>query len=92
MQPGDISEAFIMKDQRKNRDVIAIVKLTQRIPGHKATLSDDYSMIKQMYEADARNKIIKEWIENKIGDTYTRISEGWDGCEFQYKGWNSGAK
>lgn len=89
MQPGDISEAFIMKDQRKNRDVIAIVKLTERIPGHKATLSDDFNMIKQMYEQHARNKIISEWIEKKIGDTYTKISEGWDACEFRYKGWNS---
>lgn len=92
MQPGDISEAFIMKDQRKNRDVIAIVKLTQRVPGHKATLSEDFSLIKQMYEVDAKNKIIKEWIENKIKDTYTHISEGWDACEFRYNGWNSGAK
>lgn len=92
MQPGDISEAFIMKDQRKNRDVIAIVKLTERIPGHKATLSDDFNMIKQMYERSAKQKIINEWVEKKIGETYTRISEGWDGCEFQYKGWNSGAR
>lgn len=92
MQPGDISEAFIMKDQRKNRDVIAIVKLTSRVPGHKATLSDDYVMIKQMYEADAKNKVIKDWVEKKIGNTYTRIAEGWDGCEFNFKGWNSGVR
>ena len=91
MQPGDISEAFIMKDQRKNRDVIAIVRLTERIPGHKATLSDDYNMIKQMYEQNAKQKIIKEWVEKKIGDTYTRISEGWEGCDYEYQGWNKKA-
>ena len=88
MQPGDISEAFIMKDQRKNKDVIAIVKLTSRIPGHKATLSDDYGMIKVMYEAEAKNKVIKNWVEKKIKETYTRIADGWDGCTFQYEGWN----
>lgn len=92
MQPGDISEAFIMKDQKKNKDVIAIVKLTNRISGHKATLSDDYGMIKQMYEADAKNKIIKDWVEKKIGSTYTKIAEGWDGCDFNFKGWNSGVR
>lgn len=92
MQPGDISDAFIMKDRSKNRDVIAIVKLTERIPGHKATLSDDFSLIKTMYENNARDKVITEWVENKIKDTYTRISEGWDGCEFQYKGWNSAVR
>ena len=91
MQPGDISEAFIMKDMRKNRDVIAIVKLTDRIPGHKATLAEDFNMIKQMYEQHAKQKVINEWIEKKIGETYTRISDGWNACDFRYKGWNSGA-
>lgn len=89
MQPGDISDAFIMKDQSKNRDVIAIVKLKARIPGHKATLQDDYSMIKMMYENHAKEQVVKEWVEKKIENTYTKISEGWDACEFNYKGWNS---
>lgn len=92
MQPGDISDAFIMKDVRKNRDVIAIVKLTNRIPGHKATLSDDYNLLKQMYESSAKEKIITEWVEKKIGETYTKISEGWDACDFHYKGWNAQKK
>lgn len=87
MQPGDVSEAFIMKDMASNRDVVAIVRLTKRIPGHKANLSEDYNMIKQMYEAHAREKIIKDWVEKKIGETYTRISDGWDACEFNYDGW-----
>lgn len=89
MQPGDISEAFIMKDPKKNKDVIAIVKLTNRIPGHKANLSDDFSLLKSMYEQSARGKIITEWVEKKIADTYTRITPGWEGCEYQYKGWGN---
>lgn len=87
MQPGDISEAFIMKDSKKNRDVVAIVKLTERIPGHKATLAEDFNMIKQMYEAHAKQEVIRKWVEEKIKDTYTKISEGWDNCEFRYNGW-----
>lgn len=92
MQPGDISEAFIMKDRSKNRDVIAIVKLTSRIPGHKATLSEDFNMIKEMYENHVREQIITAWIENKIKDTYTKVAEGWDACDFKYKGWNNSAR
>lgn len=88
MKPGDISEAFIMKDPKKNRDVVAIVKLTARIPGHKANLSDDFNLIKRLYEEHAKQKIITEWVEKKIKDTYTKISDGWGNCEFRYKGWN----
>lgn len=87
MEPGDISEAFIMKDQQRNQDVAAIVRLTTRIPGHRATLSDDYNMIKQMYENHQREEILRDWVEKKIKETYVKIEEGWDNCEFKYEGW-----
>lgn len=87
MQPGDVSEAFVMKDVKKNRDIVAIVKLTQRINGHKANLADDYNMIKNMYEAKHKDDILREWVEKKIKDTYIKIADGWEGCEFTYDGW-----
>lgn len=87
MEPGELSEAFVMKDATKNKDVVVLVKLTSRIPGHKATLSDDFNMVKQMYEASHKNEILKEWVENKIKSTYVKIGEGWDACEFTYDGW-----
>lgn len=87
MQPGDVSEAFVMKDQKKNKDIVALVKLTSRIPGHKANLSDDFNMLKEMTEAAEKNKILKTWLEKKIKDTYVKLAEGWDGCDFTYEGW-----
>ncbi len=87
MQPGDISEAFVMMDQKKNRETVAIVKLTRRVPGHKATLADDYNLLKGMYEDSAKEKILKDWIEKKIKETYVKIEDGWNNCEFQYSGW-----
>lgn len=87
MKPGDVSEAFIMKDVAKNKDVAAMVRLTNRIEGHKANLSDDYNMIKQMYENHRKNEILKEWVEKKILDTYIRVEDSWRNCDFEYKGW-----
>ncbi len=87
MQPGDVSEAFIMKDSKRNKDIVAIVKLTNRVQGHKANLSDDYNMIKEMYEVSRKNDILKEWVEQKIKDTYVKIADGWQNCEFEYDGW-----
>lgn len=87
MQPGDVSQPFIYKDASKNRDVAAIVKLKERIPGHRATLADDYNLIKQMYENHRKQEILKEWVEKKIKDTYTRVEPSWQNCEFNYEGW-----
>ncbi len=87
MSPGDISEAFVMRDASKNKDVAAIVRLTSRVEGHRANLADDYNMIKEMYENHKREEILKDWLENKIKDTYVRIEDGWGNCDFRYQGW-----
>lgn len=87
MQPGEVSEAFIMKDERKNKDVAAIVKLTARIDGHKASMQEDYNMLKNMYEVHEKQEILKDWVEKKIKETYVRIEDGWLPCEFRYDGW-----
>ena len=87
MKIGDISEPFVMIDQASNKEVVAIVKLSNRIEGHRATLSEDYNLIKEMYENYQKENIIREWIEKKIKDTYVRIEDGWNDCEFKYSGW-----
>lgn len=86
MNVGDISEAFIMKNS-SHKDVAAIVKLTERIPGHRANLSDDYSLLKKMYENHKKETILKDWLEKKIKETYVKIEPGWQNCEFHYQGW-----
>ncbi|MDE6491050.1 MAG: peptidylprolyl isomerase [Muribaculaceae bacterium] len=87
MQPGEISEAFVMKDPKRNSDIVAMVKLTARIDGHKANLSDDYQQIKGMYEESAKANILRDWLEKKIKETYVRVEDGWRNCEFKHKGW-----
>ena len=87
MKVGEISMPFIMKSSKSNRDIVAIVKLTNRIDAHKANLSDDFQMIKGMYENARKEEIIKEWLDKKIKDTYIRIEDGWNNCEFEHQGW-----
>ena len=87
MEPGQVSEPFIMRDPTRDREIVAIVKLTNRIDAHRANLSDDYQQIKDMYENTAKEKMVQDWLKNKIRDTYVRIEDGWRGCDFQYDGW-----
>ncbi|MDE5842843.1 MAG: peptidylprolyl isomerase, partial [Muribaculaceae bacterium] len=87
MKPGEVSEPFIMKDERHNRDVAVIVKLTNRIDGHKASMQEDFNRLKSMYEAHKSEEILRDWVEKKIKETYVRIEDGWVPCEFKYQGW-----
>ena len=84
MEEGQISEAFIMKDPKRNSDIVAIVKLMKRIPAHRANMSDDYQTIKDMYEANRKEEIVKEWLDKKIKDTYIKVEDNWTDCDFQH--------
>lgn len=87
LQPGEISQPFIMHNEKNGREVVAMVRLSSRIDAHQANLSDDYQTIKDMYENARKQQIVDQWLAKKIKDTYVRIEDGWRGCEFQYQGW-----
>ena len=76
-----------MKDPKRDRDQVAIVLLTNRIEAHKANLADDFQQIKGMYEDSQSQKIIADWLQKKIDETYIRIEDGWRDCQFAHKGW-----
>lgn len=85
LKPGEMSKAIIMKDPKRDRDIVALVKLTNRIDAHRANIADDYQLAKNMYEESRSNAIVKEWLEKKIADTYVRIEDGWRNCDFEHK-------
>ena len=87
LKVGEYSKPFIMTDERSGKEVVAIVKLKSRIPGHKAPIYDDYQELKAMLEEQKSNEILKKFISKKQGETYIRIKEGWKNCDFQYPGW-----
>lgn len=84
---SQISEPFIMRDPKTEREVVVIVKLSNRIEGHKANLKDDYQTIKALYEEKTKSTIIDNWVAKKQKETFVRVEEGWRNCEFKYDGW-----
>ena len=84
MQPGDISEPFVMVNPKTRREQVAIVKLVKRIDGHKADLGEDYMIIKDMCEANTKEEILRNWVIQKQKSVYVYIEEGWRNCDFKY--------
>lgn len=86
MEVGEISKPFTMID-RRGREVCAIVKLKNRIPAHKASVTEDFQVLKVAVEARKSEKVIQDWIREKQKSTYVRIKQGWGECDFMYPGW-----
>lgn len=86
MQIGEVSQPFTMINGN-GKEVCAIVKLKNRIDGHKATISEDYQRLKEIVTAKRSEEKLQEWIVEKQRATYVRISPEWRKCDFKYPGW-----
>jgi peptidyl-prolyl cis-trans isomerase SurA len=84
---GELSSAFIMMNPENNREECAVVKVKNKIPSHKANLSDDYQLLKSMLESQEKADIITGWITKRQKDTYIYIDPQWRNCTFKYPGW-----
>ena len=87
MQVGQISQSFQMINQR-GKTVCVIVKLKNRIDGHKATVTEDFQTLKDVVLNQRREERIHQWVVDKIKNVYTRLSDDYKDCEFEYEGWN----
>lgn len=86
MQIGEVSQPFTMINS-KGKEVCAIVKLKNRIEGHKATISEDYQRLKDIVTARRSAEKLQKWIVEKQKNTYVRINPAWRKCDFKYPGW-----
>ena len=87
MQVGQISQSFQMINQR-GKTVCVIAKLKNRIDGHKATVTEDFQTLKDVVLNQRREERIHQWVVDKIKNVYTRLSDDYKDCEFEYEGWN----
>ncbi len=87
MNVGEISKAFTMINEKDGKEVCAIVKLKNRIDGHKATIADDYQNLKEIVLNKRRGELLEKWVLEKQKHTYVRINENWKNCDFKYPGW-----
>jgi peptidyl-prolyl cis-trans isomerase SurA len=86
LKVDEVSKPFTMLDP-KGKQVVAIVKLKQRVEAHRANLSDDYQVMKSIVEGKKKEEILKKWVKDKIKTTYVRINDDWKNCDFQHPDW-----
>ena len=84
---GEISAPFSMISPTTNKEVVAVVKIKSKVENHKANLTDDYQMLRAMYEDKEKQDFITNWIVKKQRETYISIDPAWVNCKFQYPGW-----
>lgn len=86
MEVGEISKAFLYKNEQ-GQDVCAILKLKSRIPSHRANMTEDFQVLKDVVQSKRSEVMRKKWIEEKQRTTFIRINPEWRNCNFEYPNW-----
>lgn len=86
LQIGGVSKPFQMINER-GKTVCAIVKLKNRTEGHKATITEDFQVLKNVVLAKRREEVLHDWVVKRIKSTYVRINDRYRNCNFEYEGW-----
>ena len=86
LQVGQVSAPFVMVNT-KGKTTCVVAKLKNRIPRHKATVKDDFQLLKDIVTAKRKEEILTKWVQDKIKTTYVKINPKYRDCEFQYSGW-----
>ena len=86
LQVGEISKPFTMINT-KGKTVCAIARLKNRSLTHRASITEDFQVMKDIVKNKKGEEAILNWIKEKQQSTYIRINPDWRDCDFQYKGW-----
>ena len=86
LEIGEISKPFVMVNT-KNKTTCVLAKLKNRIPRHRATMNDDFQVLKDVVLEKRRAEVLHKWVQDKIKTTYVRINPRYRDCEYEYTGW-----
>ncbi len=86
LKVGEISHAFPMIN-KGGQQVCVIVKLADKIEGHRANISEDFQVMKNVVLQHLKDEKIQQWIKDKIKNTYIYVDDKYKGCHFKYDGW-----
>ena len=86
LQVGQVSAPFTMINSR-GKTVCVVARLKNRIPGHRADITEDFQVMKNLVLEKRHEQFLHDWVVNKIKNTYVRLNDQYRDCKFEYEGW-----
>ncbi len=89
LEENEISEPSFYRtfDQK---EAFRLIRLNNRIEPHKANLKDDYQRIKSFALQEKQQRVVEEWTNEKIGETYIKVNTNYvSGCTVEERWLNN---
>lgn len=84
LEVGKVSDPLPMMTN-DSKDAFRLVMVKNKVPAHKANLTDDYALIQSWALNKKNQETISNWIQNKAKKAFVKIDEEFDDCDFQFE-------
>ena len=84
MEIGDISNTLSYRTE-DGEDAYRILYLKSKSLPHKANLLEDYDQVQEWALNKKYQKIIDQWVNESIPNTFIRIHKDYQSCSYKYK-------
>ncbi len=84
MKEGEITEVMEEED-RTGGKIYKIIMVKKREEAHPLDFDKDYEKIKEMALEEKKEKILINWVNDKIKNNYIKVNPPYDTCEFKSK-------
>ncbi len=82
LKDGEISRPIKEDDPRGGPPKFKIMQITNRYDEHKADFARDYIKIQELAMRDKQFKAVREWMAERIDDTYILVDDDNKSCNF----------
>lgn len=86
LKVGQVSDAFEMVNDR-GKTVCAFIKLKSRVDGHRATITEDFQVMKNIVLNRRKEEFLTQWVNDKLKHTYVWMNDRYKDCTFEHQGW-----
>ncbi len=88
LEAGELSESsfFVSDDQR---EAFRIVRVDAKFEPHRANLDLDFTRIKGFALQEKQARLVDEWKDEKLQETFVKVNSGYYPCDDQLNAWNS---
>jgi peptidyl-prolyl cis-trans isomerase SurA len=83
LKVGEYSQPSLYANIFDGRQGVRIVRIMSKTDQHKANLTQDYALIKRAAENEKRERILREWTQDKISNAYINLDNEYKDCVFQ---------
>lgn len=82
LKDNEISTPALEPDPRGGPPSYKILMVTNRFDEHEADFARDYMKIQELALRDKQFRAIREWMSERIDETYISLDSDYKGCEF----------